>query len=145
MKEKILSRSTTLIAALLVLLMASALFSACSKKAKFNPEQLKDGSYTGEFVDDDENPSRVEVELTIEGGKIIKCEAAEYDHNGNLKAEEYAAISPEAAKAVEGMREYPDLLLKAQDPDTIDAVSGATISLDRFKAAVWDALKKAEN
>jgi major membrane immunogen (membrane-anchored lipoprotein) len=42
-----------------------------------------------------------------------------------------------------GVMSYPDTLLKYQDINKIDAVSGATWSYNIFKAATKEALKKA--
>jgi major membrane immunogen (membrane-anchored lipoprotein) len=44
-----------------------------------------------------------------------------------------------------GVRKYPKKLMKAQDPDKIDALSGATWSYNIFKASVNKALKYAIN
>jgi len=37
-----------------------------------------------------------------------------------------------------------DVVLTIQDPNEVDAVSGATVSNKEFKEAVWDALEKAK-
>ena len=39
---------------------------------------------------------------------------------------------------------YADKLVEVQDPNEVDAVSGATVSNKEFKEAVWDALEKAK-
>ena len=69
--------------------------------------------------------------------------------DGTVKDEHYGEKgSPQsyqlAQKALEGLRTYPDHLLAAQDPNQIDAISGATVSLKRFREAVWNALKQAK-
>ena len=46
--------------------------------------------------------------------------------------------------AVEGFSTYADKLVEVQDPNEVDAVSGATVSNKEFKEAVWDALEKAK-
>jgi len=42
-----------------------------------------------------------------------------------------------------GVISYPDSLLKFQDPEKVDAMTGATWSYSIFKASVNEALKKA--
>ena len=46
--------------------------------------------------------------------------------------------------AVQGFSTYADKLVEVQDPDQVDAVSGATVSNKEFKEAVWNALDKAK-
>ncbi len=138
-----------LTALILSVLFLLGLSTGCGKKnpsaqREFSKLELVDGVYTGEYSDqDDEHPSTYKVEITIENGKITACTGAEYDENGNEKGDEYAAINDAAAKAVAGIRQYPELLVAAQDPEKIDAISGATLSYNRFKEAVWQALDKA--
>jgi major membrane immunogen (membrane-anchored lipoprotein) len=42
-----------------------------------------------------------------------------------------------------GVRKYPKKLMKAQDPDKVDAFTGATWSYNIFKASAKKALKDA--
>ncbi len=44
---------------------------------------------------------------------------------------------------LKGVRSYPETLLKCQDPDEVDCMSGATWSYNIFRASVEEALKKA--
>lgn len=137
---KIYKSSLILTAFMMLFVLA---FAACSKQQVIG--ELEDGVFEGVYLEEDEdNPSTGEAVITIEDGKITACEYKELDAHGEAKADEYAAISKEAAMAVEGMQKYPELLVELQDPEKIDAVSGATFSLDRFKKAVWDALSKAQ-
>ena len=72
-----------------------------------------------------------------------------FDSNGNIKGDDYAKDAGEdkyqkAQIAVQGFSTYADKLVEVQDPDQVDAVSGATVSNKEFKEAVWNALDKAK-
>lgn len=136
-------------------ILAAALLTAlagCGNKRNIGAMKLKDGTYEGHYEDEndsDQPGNRVEVKLTISEGRITACESVEMEADGTVKDEHYGEKgSPQsyqlAQKALEGLRTYPDRLLAAQDPDQIDAVSGATVSLKRFREAVWNALEQAK-
>ncbi len=137
-------------------LSAGLLFSALAgcggaPKRDFSKLKLKDGHYTAVYKDeteDDKSASTCEVELTIEGGRIVACGSRELDAKGNVKDESYGKglggqSESKAQIALEGIRKYPELLVQKQDPETVDGISGATVSLKRFKEAVWKALEEA--
>lgn len=136
------------------ILAAAALtaLAGCGNKRNFSAMKLKDGTYEGHYEDenDGDHPgARVEVKLTISEGRITACESIEMEADGTVKDEHYGEQgSPQsyqlAQKALEGLRTYPDRLLTAQDPEKMDAVSGATVSLKRFREAVWNALEQAK-
>ncbi|EFG27553.1 FMN-binding protein, partial [Fusobacterium periodonticum] len=71
------------------------------------------------------------------------------DGKGNVKGDDYGKEAGDekyrkAQIAVEGFSTYADKLVEVQDPNEVDAVSGATVSNKEFKEAVWDALEKAK-
>ncbi len=136
----------------LVALTVVTLFSGCGQKKDFAKLTLADGEYRGHYEDesDDASKSSVDVKIVVQAGKIVACESEEREGNGEVKDEHYGEKTGEAnfalaQKALVGIKAYPDKLLEVQDPEKIDAVSGATISLKRFKEAVWVALDKAAN
>ncbi len=109
---------------------------------------LKDGSYSGEYVSE-ENGSTTTVNLTIKDQKIVDCELIAKDGQGNLKDENYGKNAGDqnykkAQKAVAGMQQYPAMLVELQNAEDIEAVSGASVSLIEFRIAVKEALKKAQ-
>lgn len=134
--SKILKR-----AAAFILLLALALsLTACGKK-------YKDGTYSGEYVDDDKE--RTVVEITIKDDKIIDAKLTEYDQSGSLKDENYGKEGGEvswtaAQLSLQEAAKYPEKLVETQDIDEVDALSGATVSYLRFKLAFKEALKNAK-
>ena len=131
------------------MVVALSLLTACGKK-DFSKMTFNDGEYQGHFDNDDKDqPSTADVVLTIQDGKIVSCTAEFKDSNGNIKGDDYAKDAGEdkyqkAQIAVQGFSTYADKLVEVQDPDQVDAVSGATISNKEFKEEVWDALDKAK-
>lgn len=131
------------------IVLALSLLTACGKK-DFSKMNFNDGEYQGHFNNDDKDyPSTADVTLTIEGGKITSCTAEFRDAKGEIKDGEYGKdLGDENHKkcqiAFEGFSQYPDKLVEVQDPDQVDAISGATISNKEFKEAIWDALSKAK-
>lgn len=136
----------------LVLLTVGTLLSGCGHKRDFAKLTLADGEYRGHYEDEPDDPSKssVDVKIVVQAGKIIACESEEKEGDGKIKDEHYGEKMGEAnfvlaQKALAGIKAYPDKLLEVQDPEKVDGVSGATISLKRFKEAVWDALDQAAN
>lgn len=131
-----------------VSLLAASLLSGCKAK-DYGSMTYKDGTYTGVYEDEDEHSkSSVEVTLKIEGGRIVDCQYVEKDKDGKVKGADYGKEAGEAKYrlaqlAVEGAQTYPGQLLEKQNPDEMDAVSGATVSFKCFQQAVYQALDKA--
>ncbi len=133
-------------------LLVGTLFSGCGQKRDFAKLTLTDGEYRGHYEDESDDPSKssVDVKIVVQAGKIVACESVEKEGDGKVKDEHYGEKTGEAnfalaQKALAGIQAYPDKLLEAQDPEQVDGISGATISLKRFKEAVWDALDQAAN
>ncbi len=106
----------------------------------------KDGSYEGEYSSD---KNTTKVSITLKENQIIDCSAEFLDQKGNPKDENYGKDSGEvnyekAQIALQGMTQYSDKLVEAGTLETLEAVSGATVSYKEFKSAVEDALSKAE-
>lgn len=106
----------------------------------------KDGVFEGQYVNEKKG-GVMKVEVEVKNGEIVACTMESYDAEGNLKDEYYGRDSGienyrRAQNAVEGMKQYPKMLLETQDLDEMDAVSGATVSFAEFGLAVQDALKK---
>ncbi len=128
---------------LLILAIIATLILTVSCTSK----ELNDGTFVGEVKG--EGSSKTVVELVIKDKKIVACVLESYDKEGNIKGRDYGANSGDAnyalaQKAVQGMQKYPEMLLKTQNIDDIEAVSGATISYKQFKAAVKEAIKNAQ-
>lgn len=135
---------------LIVSLFAVAiLITACGKK-DFSKMTFNDGEYQGNFKNEDSDyPSTADVTIVIQDNKIISCTAEFRDAKGNIKGDDYGKDSGDekykkAQIAVEGFSQYAKKLVEVQDPELVDAISGATISNKEFKEAVWNALDKAK-
>ena len=134
---------------LIGMVVALSLLTACGKK-DFSKMTFNDGEYQGHYESDDkDNKDSADVTITIQDNKIVNCTAEFKDSKGNIKGDDYAKDAGEdkyqkAQIPVQGFSTYADKLVEVQDPDQVDAVSGATVSNKEFKEAVWDALEKAK-
>ncbi|MDR1589677.1 MAG: FMN-binding protein [Oscillospiraceae bacterium] len=111
----------------------------------------KDGEYTGVSQTDDDG-TYGEATITVEGGKISRCEFVTWQKDGTIKDAEYGKVNGEVSNqefydkaqlAVRAMAQYADQLVEVQKPSDVDAVSGATVSYGQFRDAVNNALKSA--
>ena len=129
------------------MVVALSLLTACGKK-DFSKMTFNDGEYQGHYESDDkDNKDSADVNITIQDGKIVACTAEFRDGKGNIKGDDYGKEAGDekykkAQIAVEGFSTYADKLVEVQDIEKVDSVSGATVSLKRFKSAVKDALNK---
>lgn len=110
-----------------------------------SPEGLKDGSYTG-VSPYDAFDYRHEVSLKIKNSKIIEIDYNEIKKKGIGKQEDEAYCEEMSVTGTTPAIAYPiyeDELLKSQNIMEVDAVSGASYSLYRFRYAVMIAFMKA--
>jgi major membrane immunogen (membrane-anchored lipoprotein) len=114
----------------------------------------KDGIYKGisRSVYTDE-PYYGHLQIVIENGKIIIVEFFVRDsakhENVDDKYEKYFTGNNEYIKQCrndwKGIQSYPDSLIKYQDLNKVDVISGATWSYNIFRASCQEALSGAEN
>ncbi|MBJ7221205.1 MULTISPECIES: FMN-binding protein [unclassified Brenneria] len=90
--------------------------------------QYKDGTYTGKAPGKEGD---VEVSVSIEGGKITNAEVTQHEDTEALMMGVIDNVVPE--------------LIETQDPDKVDAVTGATLSSQGVINAVKQALEQAKN
>lgn len=110
-----------------------------------NTATLTDGEYTAESEPDDHGYKGV-INITVTGGKIETVDYDEYNAEGKRKSEdtEYA----ESMKGVSGVtpagayEQLEQALITKQNPDQIDAVTGATSSSELFVRLAKEALSK---
>ena len=107
----------------LIVLAAAALMAAGAQAA------YKDGSYTGEGKGR-ESQIQVQVDVDVKGGKVAAVKV--------LKHGETEMIFAAAAETL-----CPAIVAK-NGVDGVESVAGATLSSDGIKAAVKDALSKAQ-
>ncbi|MCG8580988.1 MAG: FMN-binding protein [Bacteroidales bacterium] len=105
-----------------------------------------DGVYTGESPYDAYDYKHV-VKLTIKSGKITAIDYNEVHKNGIGKEENEQYNIEMSAGGAMPSDAYPQMekqLLEVQNMLQVDAVSGATYSLNRFRYALLVALMKAD-
>jgi len=110
----------------------------------------KDGTYSGE-AEVKEVGGTIKLELVVSGGKITSIDMQNLDREGKEKGQDYGKSEPMnqglysiAQNSILGTDKLPGLLVDSQDPDSIDAVSGATLSREAFVQAAKAALDGAK-
>lgn len=110
-----------------------------------------DGIYEGQSRHTyTEEPYWGKVRITVENGLIAGINFTIRDSNLHesftVRYKKHYKGNPEYIKQVKndwkGVRTYPKNLIKTQDINKIDAISGATWSYNIFKASTREALKK---
>ena len=110
-----------------------------------SPVGLKDGTFTGTSPYDAFD-YRHEVTLKIEDGKIVEIDYNEINKKGVGKQEDEEYCEEMSVTGTSPAIAYPiyeDEMLRTQNILDVDAVSGASYSLYRFRYAVTIALMKA--
>lgn len=148
-----MKKRIALLAALMLLSLA-----ACGKKESAESKTTesktaqgyKDGTYSGE-AEVKEVGGTIKLDITVSDGKITNVVMQNLDREGKKKGEDYGKSEPLnqglysiAQNSILGTDKLPALLVESQDPDSIDAVSGATLSRDAFVQAAKVALNGAK-
>lgn len=110
-----------------------------------SPVNLKDGKYRGETPADDYQYKHI-ISFEVKNGKIISLDYNEIHPDGHAKQEDKAYCAKMKVSGTTPAIAYPvyeKSMLQKQNLDQIDAVSGATYSLYRFKLAFWNAVKNS--
>jgi major membrane immunogen (membrane-anchored lipoprotein) len=114
----------------------------------------KDGVYKGTsrsyYI---EEPFYGHAQITVENGKITKVnfnirdslQHVDFDSTYEKYFTGNTYYMMQCRNDWKGVKLYPQELLKHQDIDKVDAVSGATWSYNIFKASVQEAISNAEN
>jgi major membrane immunogen (membrane-anchored lipoprotein) len=128
------------------------LLGACILFAFSDNRPYRDGSYSGtsraRYIDE---PYYGTTRIIIENGKIVNVAFQVTDSAKKElfddQYERYFAGNELYIKQCrndrKGIQSYPDSLLKYQDLEKVDAISGATWSYEIFKASAEEALKQA--
>lgn len=109
-------------------------------------DRVADGTYTGESPYDAYDYKHV-VELTINAGEITEVVYNEVHKDGSDKKSDKKYNEEMSAGGTSPAIAYPEMekqLLEKQEMWQVDATSGATYSLYRFRYAVTLALMKAK-
>jgi major membrane immunogen (membrane-anchored lipoprotein) len=112
----------------------------------------KDGSFSAESSRDDTGAWGV-VGITITDGKISDVVFTSYQKDGTVKGEDYGKVNGEisnqsyydkAQLAVRAMKAYEEQFKSSGRIDSVDAVTGATVSFNQFVEAAEAALEMAK-
>lgn len=121
----------------IVLLVVLGLAIYINAQRQAGPD-WQDGTYVARS-NPDERGWFGEIEVTIKDGKITKANYEELNQEGNRKGADYPyPAGPESHD------DYEKRLVDSQDPDKVEAITGATQTRDRFVEAAKEALRKAE-
>ena len=108
-------------------------------------EDAKDGTYIG-ATPYDAFDYRHEVLIKIQDGKIVELDYNEVKKDGHGKQEDEEYCEEMSVTGTTPAIAYPlmeEMLLATQNMMEVDAVSGASYSLQRFRLAMTIALMKA--
>ncbi|MBS4199390.1 FMN-binding protein [Bacillus sp. FJAT-49732] len=98
--------------------------------------EMKDGTYTLKEKDFDDHGWKASMTITVKGGKITESTYNYEDENGKLKSEDEGYQKNMSEKTGVGPKDYiPQLneeLVKSQDAQRVDVVTGATHSSETF-------------
>ncbi|MGD9929949.1 MAG: FMN-binding protein [Mangrovibacterium sp.] len=100
--------------------------------------ELKDGSYYGETPFDDFGYKHI-ISFEMRNGEIIRADYNEINENGQGKqkdADYCKRMRQSGTTPAIAYPKYEKQLMRKQLPDKVDAVSGATYSMYRFKLAL---------
>lgn len=126
----------------IVLILVLTMVVGCQQDSKV---KYKDGNFTAESQPDERGWKGV-IEIEVEDGKIVEVDYDEINEEGQKKSEDEEYVKAmEGASGVTPENAYEQLenaLIKTQDPDKIDGVSGATSSSESFKRLAKEALKE---
>jgi major membrane immunogen (membrane-anchored lipoprotein) len=110
----------------------------------------KDGVYSAKS-EPDERGNYATIKITVKNGSITVCDWKELTKDGKVKDESYGkypgvkeADYQKAQNALKATNTYGDKLVKVQEVDKVDAVSGATNSNKLFKELAKKALQNAK-
>lgn len=103
-------------------------------------------TYTAAEKDFDDHGWKASVSITFEDGNITEVEYNEIDKDGNLKKDDKEYNKSMAEKsgisAKDAMAQLEASLIEKQDVESIDAITGATGTVSRFKTLVNEALNQ---
>lgn len=127
-----------------MILAAATFFSACSQESS----ELQDGYYSAEMANFDEYGWKEFITIHVSGDKIVTVEYNAKNASGFIKSWDMAYMR--TMNAVTGTypneytRTYSISLLNWQNPDEVDAVTGATHSYTNFQALAKAVIAQAE-
>jgi major membrane immunogen (membrane-anchored lipoprotein) len=124
-------------------------FFSCASKQGFKKDGIYEGRSQSKYTDE---PFMAFTKVEIKNGKILKVE---FEIRDTTKDEIFdgqyekhfignAEYINQCRNDWKGVQLYPAVLLKKQNIDSVDAVSGATWAYNMFKSSASKALEKAK-
>ena len=119
-----------------------------TKVADIDLSNAKDGTYTAESGTH-ELYGKSKITIAVKDHRIESVTFVGYDKDGKLKDESYGAGASESNRkkaqvAFQGYNTYGKELVKTQQLNRVDAISGATVSYEQFVEAAQKAISEAK-
>lgn len=122
-----------------ILIFISLIFLISCSANKISKFKFNDGIYETSLGE--KKPiSYFYLKIEIKDDKIIKSKVVFRDPENSIKKENYNIVE----ESLETMSKYSKKLLEVQNPEKIDAISGASISHKIFNKASHKILEKAK-
>jgi major membrane immunogen (membrane-anchored lipoprotein) len=141
-------KSRRIISLLAVAALATTIFVGCGNKEEAAQESgLKDGTYTASSEKDDKGYT-ASIEIEVKDGEIatVKYDEVAEDGTSKLDDEEYNTKmkSISGSNPTEAFPALEASLVEKQDAASVDAVTGATSTSEKFKTLAEEALAEAK-
>lgn len=111
-------------------------------------EGLQDGTYEIKDSEADDNGYQEGLTIVVSGGKITDATWDSVDEDGNPKIEDEdyqeTMTQTDGIGPQEFIPELENQLLDTQNPDDMDAITGATGTFEKFQAYAKELLEAAE-
>lgn len=142
-----MSTSLKLLAALFMTALLACVFCGCDEDENEN-NAMVDGFYTAEAAEFGETGWKEYITIYVSGNKIVTVEYNAKNASGFIKSWDMEYMrkmnASDGTYPNEYTRLYSDDLLNRQDPNKVDAISGATHSYHYFKALANEAINRAK-
>lgn len=131
----------------IISIMVAVLFTGCGTQSS-KSISYEDGVYTASNPEFDDHGWKGTIEITVEDGKIVKVvydEINEEDERKKSEDDEYKDNfkSKMNVDIEEAFNDLQNQLVEKQNPDKVDAYTGATHGSNNFKNLAKKALKEA--
>jgi major membrane immunogen (membrane-anchored lipoprotein) len=129
------------------ILAVLALLPGCAKNRLSGT--LLDGYYSAEISEFDSFGWKEFITIYVSGGRIVSIEYNGKNASGLIKSWDPLYMrqmdKQDGTYPTEYTRIFSSSLLSRQDPDSIDAVSGATVSHETFRLLAKAAIEQSKN
>ncbi len=136
------------------LLVGMVALASCGGSSSSTTANYNDGTYEGrseDYTDSENNYASgyATCTITIASNVITACDITLYELDGTVKDENYGKDYSndnyiKAQKAIQAADKYASSIIGTNTVDSVDCITGATITYTEFKQAVNNALEKAK-